>query len=330
MPRKLRLEYPGAIYHVINRGNYREDIFSEDRTKMAFEACLFETCEKSAWLLHSFIVMDNHFHFGLETPEANLVAGMHWLEGTFANRFNHFRKEHGHLFQGRYKAILVEDGKPLGEVCDYIHLNPVKAHVVEIDRLLDCRYSSYWYLHHPKERPNFMKPQTALACAGGLPDNPQGWADYADRLALQAEELARMPPAERKCQEQRLTRRWVIGSDLFRAALIKDHNLAASTRAWESSGATDIRFLKWNTTLQRGLQALGRTSEDLKTARKSAPWKVALAVWVKDHTQATNRWLAQNLNLGVPTGLSRYVANYRLRFQQTDPLWKKLTATSST
>src|SRR5580698_10262019 len=98
MARKLRLEFPGAVYHVINRGNYRADVFSEPKTKAAFAECLFEACRKSAWVLHAFVVMRNHFHLGLETPEGNLIAGMHWLTATFSTRFNRLRNERGHLF----------------------------------------------------------------------------------------------------------------------------------------------------------------------------------------------------------------------------------------
>src|SRR5580698_5881166 len=117
MARKLRLEFPGAVYHVINRGNYRTDIFADEKTRAAFESCLFEACRKSAWILHALVVMTNHFHLGVETPDGNLVAGMHWLSTTFASRFNGLRHELGHLFQGRYKALLVEDGRCLGAVC---------------------------------------------------------------------------------------------------------------------------------------------------------------------------------------------------------------------
>ena len=106
MARKLRLEFPGAIYHVINRGNYRRWIFADDKTKHAFERCLFEACARSEWLLHAFTIRSNHFHLALETPAANLVAGMQWLQSTFANRFNRFRAENGHLFQGRDKNLM--------------------------------------------------------------------------------------------------------------------------------------------------------------------------------------------------------------------------------
>jgi putative transposase len=127
MARKLRIQYPGAMYHVINRGNYRRDVFESVGAARAFEAALLEACELFGWLLHAHAVMRNHFHLALETPEPNLVEGMHWLQSSFATRFNRFRGENGHLFQGRYKSLLVEDGAALGRVADYIHLNPVRA-----------------------------------------------------------------------------------------------------------------------------------------------------------------------------------------------------------
>ena len=145
MARKLRLEFPGAHYHVINRGNYREWIFRDERTKVAFTKCLFEACERSGWVLHAYVVMGNHFHLALETPEGNLVRGMQWLEATFANRFNRYRAEHGHLFQGRYKSLVVEPGGALGQVCHYIHLNPVRAGLVTAQELGRYAYSIFWY-----------------------------------------------------------------------------------------------------------------------------------------------------------------------------------------
>jgi putative transposase len=163
MPRKLRLEYPGAIYHVINRGNYRGHIFGTEGAKAAFEECLFEARTMSAWVLHAFVLMSNHYHLALETPEGNLVAGMQWLQATFANRFNRLRRERGHLFQGRYKALLVEGGGALGAVCHYIHLNPVRAGLVAVERLRSFRYSSYWYLWEKRQRPGFLALAAALS-----------------------------------------------------------------------------------------------------------------------------------------------------------------------
>jgi len=323
MPRKHRLEYPGAIYHIINRGNYRRPIFETDKTKKAFECCLFEACEKSAWVLHTFIVMGNHYHLTLETPQGNLIAGMHWLQGTFANRFNRFRKEHGHLFQGRYKAILVDHGKPLGETCDYHHLNPVLAKILPFERLAEYRFSSYWYLLHSRDRPAFLRVQTALECAGGLPDTPQGRADYAARLELQAEKWI-LNPGDAKREQRRLCSGWAFGPDDFKAALVKEYQLAGDIRAWENPGVHQIRELRWEAALVQGLQILGREKEEVAHGRKSAPWKLALAAWLKARTQATNRWLSVKLNLGVPTSISHNLTRYRRDSQAADPIWKRL------
>ena len=97
------------MYHVINRGNYRRDVFETTGTAKAFEVTLDEACEQHGWKLHAYVILRNHFHLALTTPEPNLVEGMHWLQSTFASRFNRLRGERGHLFQGRYQALLIED-----------------------------------------------------------------------------------------------------------------------------------------------------------------------------------------------------------------------------
>ena len=108
MARTLRLEAEDGIYHVLNRGNYRADIFRADKTKTAFLTCLGEACGKAGWRVHAWCIMSNHYHLAVETPQGNLVGGMQWLQGTFSTRFNRLRGERGHLFQGRYKSLLVD------------------------------------------------------------------------------------------------------------------------------------------------------------------------------------------------------------------------------
>ncbi|MDX2109775.1 MAG: transposase [Verrucomicrobiota bacterium] len=88
MPRPLRMEFAGARYHVINHGNYRQDLFTLHRSGEAFEQTLFETCERFGWRIHANVLMSNHYHLCVETPEANLVVGMQWLQSVLANRFN--------------------------------------------------------------------------------------------------------------------------------------------------------------------------------------------------------------------------------------------------
>lgn len=110
MARTPRIQFDGAIYHVINRGNYRQDLFARSGTAEAFEGTLFETCKRCGWELAAYCIMSNHYHLALTTPKGNLVEGVHWLQSTFGNRFHRFIGERGHVFQGRYKVILVEPG----------------------------------------------------------------------------------------------------------------------------------------------------------------------------------------------------------------------------
>src|SRR5439155_3122841 len=127
MPRPLRVEFPGAIYHLMSRGDRGEPIFRDEEDRGRFLRTLGEACEKTGWQVHAYCLMGNHFHLVAETPQPNLVAGMRWFLGTYTARFNRRHKFFGHLFSGRYKSLLV-DGSGTGylkSVCDYVHLNRV-------------------------------------------------------------------------------------------------------------------------------------------------------------------------------------------------------------
>lgn len=325
MARKLRLEYPGACYHVINRGNYRADIFRTDGARHAFERCLFAACAKSRWVLHAYVLMSNHYHLALETPEANLVTGMQWLQSTFANRFNQLRGERGHLFQGRYKALVVEAGDPLAQVCHYIHLNPVRAGLVAVERLREYRHASYSHLWRPKTRPACYQPQFTLQATGSLADTPAGRRSYADYLAWQAEE----GPAGKSKAYVNLSKGWALGTAGFKAALRADHALAEDPRAWTKEGAAELRPAHWETLLRSALQAMNKTPEDARLDPKSSPWKLAVAAWMKARSQVGNRWLSEHLSLGVPAALSRNLTNFRRNPSAVDKQWKALTSISA-
>lgn len=186
MARKLRLEFEGASYHVISRGNYRADVFGADSTKAAFLKCLDEAAGKSGWVVHAWCVMSNHYHLCLTTPQPNLVEGMRWLQATFANRFNRLRNERGHLFQGRYKAPIVAP-EAVGAVCHYIHLNPVRAGVTAMPELGRWPWTSLPALLAVPKRQRWFSPEAALAHAGGLRDTPADRKRYVDYLGASGE-----------------------------------------------------------------------------------------------------------------------------------------------
>jgi len=131
MSRPLRLEYPGALYHVTSRGNAQESIYLDDGDREHFICLLKEEVKQQGWVCYAWCLMDNHYHFLIETPEGNLSRGMQRLNGRYTQWFNRSHDRVGHIFQGRYKAILVEKESHLLELCRYIVLNPVRAGMAE-------------------------------------------------------------------------------------------------------------------------------------------------------------------------------------------------------
>ncbi|NMC95195.1 MAG: transposase [Syntrophorhabdus sp.] len=141
MARPLRIEYPGALYHITSRGNAGLKIFRTDKDRSVFLQLLGTVIERFHWLCHAWCFMDNHYHLVIETPEGNLSRGMRQLNGIYTQKYNGKYHKTGHIFQGRFKAILVDKDSYLLELCRYVALNPVRAHMIEKPE--DFRWSSY-------------------------------------------------------------------------------------------------------------------------------------------------------------------------------------------
>jgi len=131
MSRPLRLEFSGALYHVTSRGNEKKAIYLEESDFELFLSLLAEVCLRFNWVIHSYCLMTNHYHLVIETPDGNLSRGMRHLNGVYTQRFNSKHRRVGHLYQGRYKAILVDKKSYLLELCRYVVLNPVRAKMVK-------------------------------------------------------------------------------------------------------------------------------------------------------------------------------------------------------
>jgi putative transposase len=141
MARPLRIEYPGAVYHITSRGNARKRIYKDDTDRTSFLDVLCSVVKKYNWLCHGYCLMDNHYHLLIETPDGNLSRGMRQLNGVYTQVYNRRHRKVGHIFQGRFKAILVEKEDYLLELCRYVVLNPVRAKSVESPG--DWKWSSY-------------------------------------------------------------------------------------------------------------------------------------------------------------------------------------------
>jgi len=161
MGRPLRIEYEGAIYHVLSRGNERKEIFKDSDDKEKFLSILTEYHDRYGIIIHSYVLMNNHYHVLLETPKANLVRVMHGLNSRYTGYFNKKYSRSGHLFQGRYKAIIVDKEKYLVELSRYIHLNPIRAGIVESPELY--KWSSYTGFISKKKELRWMEYKWTLS-----------------------------------------------------------------------------------------------------------------------------------------------------------------------
>lgn len=141
MSRPLRIEFPGAVYHVTSRGNARHKIFEDDKDRELFLSLIGHVVDRYGWFCHTYCLMDNHYHILIETPQSNLSHGMRQLNGLYTQRYNKRHATVGHLLQGRFKAILVEKETHLRELCRYVVMNPVHAKIV--DHPARWQWSSY-------------------------------------------------------------------------------------------------------------------------------------------------------------------------------------------
>ena len=312
MARRLRVEYSGAIYHVINRGDRREGIFRDDCDRRRFLETLSETCAKTGWQVHAYCLMRNHFHLVVETPQPNLVAGMKWFLGTYTSRFNHRHNLFGHLFSGRYKALIVDgEGEYLHTVCDYVHCNPVRAGLVSTEQpLRSYRWSSFpLYLQSPAKRPDWLRVDRLLGECGIGRDNAAGRREF--EMLLERRRVAK------NAQEYGSIRRgWCLGGATFREELLERIAARAGTHHYgeelrESTLAKAERLL--------GAE-LGRRSwktEELALRRKGDPEKLAIAARLRCETTVTLSWIAERLHMGTRTHLAHLLYWYGRRINAT-------------
>ncbi len=295
------MEYPGALYHVMSRGNRREPVFRDDRDRRRFVETLGDACKKTDWKVQAWCLMSNHFHLVVETPRPNLVAGMKWLLGTYTMRFNRRHKLIGHLFSGRYKALIVDgSGKGyLRTVCDYVHLNPVRAGLVALTgRLRDYRWSSYSaYLQSPGRRPEWLDGKRLLGEMGIPKDSAAGRRQF--------EQILEQRRGMDDPRTLRILRRdWCLGEAQFRKELVESmggrmgryhggdecHETAESHAA--RILAEELRRRRWD-------------RSHLESRRKGDRDKVTIARRLRGETTMTLDWIAQRLAMGT----SGYLAN---------------------
>jgi REP element-mobilizing transposase RayT len=257
MPRRLRIQYPGAIYHLMARGNGRQDIVRDDHDRQRLLACLERSVTRCSWRVYAFVLLNNHLHLVLKTPQPNLARGMQVFLSSYANAWARRHRFVGHVFQGRYRTELVEDETYLWSVTRYVHLNPVRAGLAA--HPIDWRWSSYPGYSQRRRRLEWVAYNELLRSwegafggsdvagsyrrfvTAGLAEPPSspwleakfGWVLGSAEFAARLGELVRgVPPRERR-RESRL----VQGIELRRVCdlVCKSYDLAPSELARRGS-----------------------------------------------------------------------------------------------
>jgi REP element-mobilizing transposase RayT len=305
--RKLRVEYPGAIYHVLNRGDRREPIFRTDQDRLLFLDTLAEACQKTNWQVHALCLMSNHFHLVVETPNPNLVAGMKWFLGTYTARFNRRHQLFGHLFSGRYKSLIVDGSSPgyLKTVCDYVHLNPARAKLLTAQqKLRHYRWSSYpAYLLPARKRPPWLRVDRLLGEHGLSQDRKATRREFALRMEARR-------AAESDEEWKALRRGWCLGGKEFRAELLEQ----MQDQIGPNHGGLERRESEeaWAEQLvDKELQRLQWGATDLYQRRKGDLHKLKLARRLRQETTMTLHWIAQRLNMGAAGSLANLLRNLK-------------------
>jgi putative transposase len=214
MARPLRITFPGAFYHVTSRGNESKTVFKSRRDREKFAEYLESASQRYKAVIHAYCLMDNHYHLLVETPLGNLPQIMHHINGAYTTYFNVKRKRSGHLFQGRYKAILVAVDEYAKELSRYIHLNPVRAKLVEIPEKYD--WSSYKFYIGKQKSPKWLYRDFILSYFGADISNAQkGYQHFVNALTN----------AQHENPLEQVVSSTLLGSAEF-IALIKDTHLA--------------------------------------------------------------------------------------------------------
>ena len=306
------------------RGNRRERIFRDEADRLLFYQTLGEACERTGWRVHAWVLMSNHYHLMVETPEANLVRGMRWLQNTYTRRHNCRHRLWGRLFGDRYKAILSESGSGYYycSLMDYIHLNPVRAGLVRVKRgesVRDYVWSSVakGYAALPRRRPIWLAAEAGLAMAQ-CADTAAGRRRFVEHLDSRAREdgvrAGVIEPGEDR-RHSHLRHGWYWGSQAFAERMLQLARKGIATsknRTYRSAPlfrAHDERQAQ--RLLNGGLAVAGLSTRELDSLPGSDVRKVALANLLFERTVARQSWIADKLAMRSAANVSQQVRRYR-------------------
>ncbi len=339
MPRQVRIEFPGAMYHVMARGDRREAIVRDDEDRRTFVRTLGQACVRAGFRVHGWVLMTNHYHLLLETPEGNLSRGMAWMQNAYTRRLNTRHRQWGHVFGDRYKAIVVEPGNCYWAVLDYIHLNPVRAGLVERGAGLESYgWSSLaGYVQEPGQRPEWLETGLGLQVAG-CEDTADGRRRFLEVLEQRVDwgdpgragvELRRGEGEPEVALRTALRRGWFFGGQAFREKLMGLVGQRLEQGALQRSdgyGGQEVQEhgqQRAEKLLASGLQVLGVAEEELRRARCKDWRKGLLAEVLQGETTVKLDWIRERLGMGDRSYCCRLIRQTREQLTENAP-WREM------
>ena len=329
MARSPRIEYPNAQYHVLARGNRREPIVRNDGDRKMFVRTLAEACRKSEWEVFAWVLMDNHYHLAIRTPKANLVEGMKWLQNTFTRRINTRTQKWGHVFGGRYKAILVESEEYakssswtnyLSTLIDYIHLNPARAGMVDgvQKSVMDYPWCSLAqdYSMPEDQRSGWVEVSQGLELVH-LEDTVQGRRQYFERLdnrVVAEGKKAGLAENRENPNQSHLRKGWYWGSQTFRENILKAFSQKITkkkNRTYQSGMLNkDHAIEKAEAILQKACLHYGVKEKDLLMNRRGDYRKTSVARKIWKETTISQQWISERLKMKTPANVSQKIRRF--------------------
>jgi REP element-mobilizing transposase RayT len=270
-------------------------------------------CARNQTIVHAWCLMSNHYHLLLETPQGNLVDAMKWFQGTFTQRYNARHKLWGHLFQGRYKAKLIddEDTSYFRKVSEYIHLNPADAGLVKPGNLAEYPWSSYpLYLRPLTNRPDWLKLTDVLHSCGIPNDSSKSRQAYQAYMNLRHQSVvANSPNADERADWKNMERGWLHGSRDFRDKMIKCLEEQGGVPE-EREQKRELGEAAAQKTLEKCLARFGINRKDLLDLPKSDQRKQMIAGLLRYHYPVQAQWVSDQLSMGHFTTISRAMRFY--------------------
>ena len=347
MPRSPRIEFEGATYHVMARGNRREAIVLNDSDREMFVKTFGEASKKAGFDVFAWVLLDNHYHAVLRTPQGNLVEGMKWFQNTFTRRINSRHRLWGHVFGGRYRSILIENEDFGGAVwrdylrtaIDYVHLNPARAGLVDGGNTVvtDYPWSSLAqaYANPISKRPQWMAVPEGLDLFQ-YKDTVAGRRKYIERLDEWVREEKGIPEVAERSIGERVKRGWFWGSESFKEAMLdfygkrKETKSAKGNRVHQSSGLMKDHAEKTaKAIIAAACNHFEVTKEELKIPIRGDFTRASIACRIHEETTVAQSWIAKELGMRSAANVSRQIHVFGKKEESILPrkirTWMKIT-----